>query len=91
MIGMYGGSWLIRKVLRIDERAENRARQLYGRYGAWSLLFSWVPVVGDPLCLVGGVLGIGFGRFSLLVAAGKLSRYAVVALLTLGGARVLHH
>jgi membrane protein YqaA with SNARE-associated domain len=86
LIGMYGGSWLVRTVLRIDEAAENRARQLYARYGAWSLLFSWLPIVGDPLCLVGGVLRVGFGRFSLLVAAGKFSRYAAIAWLTLAGA-----
>ncbi len=83
LIGMYGGSWLIRTLLRIDEQAENRAKELYTRYGAWSLLFSWLPVVGDPLCLVGGVLRVGFGRFSLLVVAGKLARYTAVAWLTL--------
>ncbi len=88
LIGMYGGSWLIRTVLRIDQAAEDRATRLYTRYGAWSLLFSWLPVIGDPLCLVGGALGIGFGRFSLLVAAGKFSRYAAVAWLTLAGARL---
>ncbi len=90
LIGAFGGSWLVRKVLRIDEQAETRARELYARYGAWSLLFSWLPVVGDPLCLVGGVLRIGFGRFSLLVATGKLARYATVAWLTLAGARLMN-
>ncbi len=89
LIGMYGGSWLIRSALRIDEQAENRARQLYARYGAWSLLFSWLPVVGDPLCLIGGVLRVGFGRFSLLVGTGKLARYAAVAWLTLGGMHIV--
>ncbi len=88
LIGMYGGSWLIRTLLRIDEQAENRAKELYTRYGAWSLLFSWLPVVGDPLCLVGGVLRVGFGRFSLLVGTGKLARYAAVAWLTLGGMHI---
>ncbi len=89
LIGMYGGSWLIRTLLRIDEQAENRAKELYTRYGAWSLLFSWLPVVGDPLCLVGGVLRVGFGRFSLLVGTGKLARYAVVAWLTLEGMHIV--
>jgi len=90
-IGIYGGDWLIRKVLRIDEVAEERADRLYGRYGSWSLLFSWLPVVGDPLCLVGGVLKVGFTRFSVLVFAGKLARYAVVAWLTLAGAQMMNH
>jgi membrane protein YqaA with SNARE-associated domain len=48
-----------------------------------------VPVLGDPLCLVGGLLRVGFGRFFLLVATGKLARYVGVALLTLEGSRLL--
>lgn len=45
----------------------------------------WLPIVGDPLCLLGGILKIGFGRFSLLVFIGKLARYALVAWLTVRG------
>ena len=90
-IGIYGGPWLIRKVLRIDEEAERRADTLYRRYGSWSLFFSWLPVVGDPLCLVGGLLKVGFTRFSILVFAGKLARYAFVAWLTLAGAEMMKH
>jgi membrane protein YqaA with SNARE-associated domain len=89
-VGIYGGDWLIRRVLRIDEEAERRADRLYGRYGSWSLLFSWLPVVGDPLCLIGGVLKVGFARFSVLVFAGKLARYAAVAWLTLAGAQMMN-
>jgi len=89
-IGIYGGPCMTRKLLRIDEVAEQRAARFYNRCGSWSLLFSWLPVVGDPLCLVGGVLKVGFARFSLLVFSGKLARYATVAWLTLNGARITH-
>ena len=78
-IGIGGGTFLIRKVLRIDARQQEKAEQLYARYGAWSLLLSWLPLVGDPLCLIGGVLKVNFARFSLLVFTGKLARYALVA------------
>ncbi|GFO68718.1 membrane protein [Geomonas limicola] len=81
-IGLYGGEFLRVKVLRMDERATQRAERIYGKFGSYSLLLSWLPVVGDPLCLVGGVLRIGFLRFSVLVFAGKLARYAAVAWLT---------
>lgn len=91
VIGMYGGPLLIRKVLRIDEATEQRADRFYTRYGSWSLLFSWLPVVGDPLCMVSGVLKIRFARFSLLVFSGKLARYAVVACLTLAGTQIMNH
>jgi membrane protein YqaA with SNARE-associated domain len=76
---------LITKVLRIDEDARKRAEQFYEKYGSWSLFLSWAPIVGDPLCLVGGLLEVSFARFSLLVFSGKLARYAVVASLTLAG------
>lgn len=85
LIGIYGGDFLVRRVLRIDEAAEKRGERFYSRYGAWSLLFSWLPIVGDPLCLAGGIMKVGFGRFSLLVFAGKLVRYALVAWLTVRG------
>ena len=88
-LGVYGGPWLIRRVLRIDEQAECRAKDFYRRYGSWSLLLSWLPVIGDPLCLVSGLLRIGFFRFSTLVFAGKFGRYAVVAWLTLHGSNLV--
>jgi membrane protein YqaA with SNARE-associated domain len=84
-IGVVVGPFLVRRVLRIGAAAEESAERFYRRYGVWSLLFSWLPVVGDPLCLTGGILKVGFGRFSLLVFTGKLARYAAVAWLTLGG------
>jgi membrane protein YqaA with SNARE-associated domain len=85
-IGLYGGKFLKERVLRMDDRATSKAEQLYRRFGAYSLLLSWLPVVGDPLCLVGGVLRVRLLHFSLLVFSGKLVRYAAVAWLTLKGA-----
>ena len=87
-IGLWGGPYLIRRLLRIADATRGRAERLFRRYGSWSLLFSWLPLIGDPLCLVGGALRTGFGRFSLLVAGGKAGRYAVVAWATLEGARL---
>lgn len=87
-IGLWGGPWLVRRVLRIDDVTQERAARFFARYGAWTLLFTWVPVVGDPLCLVAGVLRIRFWRFLLLVGVGKFVRYLLVALLTLEGTRL---
>ena len=87
-VGIAGGPFLIRRVLRVDAAAQERAGRLYGRYGVWSLLLSWLPVVGDPLCLAAGILRVGLGRFFLFVFTGKLIRYAAVAWLTLGGMQV---
>ncbi len=88
-IGIWGGPLLIRRILRIDPATEEAAVRFYRRYGVWSLLLSWMPIIGDPLCLAGGILKVDFTRFSLLVFTGKLVRYAVVAWLTLGGMWIL--
>ena len=55
-----------------------RAQAWFARYGVWSLLFSWVPVVGDPLTLVAGILQVTFWRFFLFVTLGKVFRYALI-------------
>ena len=82
-VGVWGGPFLVRRLLRLSAADEERAERFYTRYGSWSLLLSWLPVIGDPLCLVGGLLRVGFLRFSLLVVTGKLARYAAVAWLAL--------
>lgn len=58
--------------------ALEKARLQFQRFGSWSLLFSWLPVLGDPLTLVAGVLKVRFGLFLLLVASGKALRYALL-------------
>jgi membrane protein YqaA with SNARE-associated domain len=60
-----------------------RAQAWYGRYGRWSLLLSWVPVIGDPLTVIAGVMKEPLPTFILMVAAAKLARYLVVAAVTL--------
>lgn len=84
-VGLWGSELLVERLLRIDAAARRRAEACYARFGVWSLLLSWLPVVGDPLCLAGGVLRVGCGRFLLLVAVGKLARYAAVAFLAVPG------
>ena len=54
------------------------ARQRFMRYGRWSLLFAWLPLVGDPLTFVAGILKVQFISFLVLVAIGKSARYAIL-------------
>jgi membrane protein YqaA with SNARE-associated domain len=75
----------MKKLLRISSSERDRAERFFARYGSWSLFFSWLPIIGDPLCLAGGLLKIPFTRFSILVASGKALRYSTVAWLTLKG------
>ncbi|RWN25723.1 MAG: DedA family protein [Mesorhizobium sp.] len=57
----------------------NRATNWYRRYGRWSLLLSWMPIIGDPLTVVAGVLREPLWSFVAIVALAKVSRYLVVA------------
>ncbi|VVT13449.1 YqaA family protein [Hoeflea sp. EC-HK425] len=56
-----------------------RAQAQYQRFGYWSLLLAWVPIIGDPLTLVAGIMREPLWRFVILVSIGKVGRYAVLA------------
>lgn len=83
--------WLGRELLRFQDRrwfpltpaALARAQHGYRRWGRWSLLLSWLPVVGDPLTLAAGVMREPLRVFLPLVALAKTGRYVVLAMATL--------
>lgn len=68
----------------VGEVALDRAQRWYRRYGKWSLLASWLPIVGDPITVVAGVMREPLPVFLLLVTIAKTTRYAVLAVITLG-------
>lgn len=57
-----------------------RAQTRFAKYGSWSLLFAWVPVIGDPLTFAAGALKTPFPFFLALVAFGKTARYIAIGL-----------
>ena len=59
-----------------------RAQAWYLRYGRWSLLGSWLPIVGDPITVAAGALGERFLPFVVLVSIAKGARYVFLALVT---------
>jgi len=67
----------------VSTAALERAQQSYRRWGRWSLLLSWLPVIGDPLTLVAGVMREPLRVFVPLVVLAKGGRYLVLALVTL--------
>jgi len=70
-----------RRWFPVSAGALERAQGWYQRYGKWSLLLSWAPVIGDPLTLIAGVLREPLPVFLLLVAIAKIGRYIVVMLI----------
>lgn len=68
----------------VSESKLEKAQQSYLRYGRWSLLLSWVPIIGDPLTVVAGVMREPFLSFLLIVTLAKGVRYLVLTAVTLG-------
>lgn len=60
-----------------------QAQRWYQRYGKWSLLGSWLPIIGDPITVIAGVLKEPFWMFLILVTIAKVSRYLVLTAITL--------
>nr|WP_206020940.1 YqaA family protein [Pseudomonas aeruginosa] len=84
LLGRYIEHFRHRRWFPVQEDKLQRARQAYHRYGRWSLLLSWVPIIGDPLCVIAGVLREPFWSFLLIVLVAKAGRYLALAALTLG-------
>ena len=60
-------------------KAEGKAVAWLKKYGLWTLLFSWVPLFGDALCVAAGWMRFNFWACMALFAVGKLFRYLLVA------------
>ena len=77
-----------RYILRFKDRSwvptkdatNTRAQAWFARYGIWSLLLSWVPIIGDPLTLVTGIMRVSIGRFLIFVTLGKVLRHTLILL-----------
>lgn len=77
----------ILRVARADRSEKSKwhrsAQGWYDRFGYWSLLASWMPLIGDPITLIAGLLKEPLWRFCLLVGLAKTARYLIVAALAL--------
>lgn len=78
--GLKGEEMILQKGLIKKERLE-KASAFFSKYGGVSLLFSWVPIIGDSITFVAGVLKYDIKKFLFLVFLAKLGRY----LFLLGG------
>lgn len=73
-----------KKWFPVSPEKMQQAQGIYRKYGFWSLLLSWVPVIGDPITLIAGLLKESFPRFLLMVSIAKIGRYLCIYLLFLG-------
>lgn len=77
-LGRYLMHFQDRRWFPVSRPLVERATGWYQRFGVWSLLMAWVPVIGDPLTLVAGILRVDLRLFLLLVTVGKLGRYVAL-------------
>lgn len=68
----------------VSTRQLDKAQNTYERYGRVTLFFSWLPIVGDPITMIAGVMREPLWSFLLIVTLAKASRYVVLTALTLG-------
>ena len=82
-LGYWASLVVVKKWLRMSEDDFVRAEQRFVKYGMFSLCFAWVPIIGDPLTVMAGVLRVRLKWFLILVTAGKFLRYVVISYLVL--------
>jgi membrane protein YqaA with SNARE-associated domain len=79
----YKGAFYLEKKVYLTKEEIHTYSQKFSQYGGWILLLSWLPIIGDPLTLIAGVLRYSFRYFVLIVLLAKGLRYAVVIFLYL--------
>ena len=77
-LGFYARNLTIKKWFPFKETQIERSSKWFSKFGKWSLLFAWVPIVGDLLTFVAGLLRVRFLDLIILVAIGKVSRYLII-------------
>lgn len=75
ILGKYMNRWKDKKWFPFSIEQFKKAEYFFQRYGVWSLLGAWLPVIGDPLTLAAGVLNVKFSVFLIYVILGKAGRY----------------
>ena len=64
-----------KKWFPVNDKQIAKSEMYFKKYGIWSLLLAWVPIIGDPLTVIAGILRVNFFTFLLLVSISKTSRY----------------
>ena len=77
----YNGEDYLEKKKILKSSQLNKYRDLFNKYGSFSLLLSWMPIIGDPITIIAGLLKYNIYKFILLVTFAKFFRYLFVAYL----------
>ena len=77
-LGFYSRNLTTKKWFPFKNKQIENSSKWFNKLGKWSLLFAWVPVIGDPLTLAAGLFRVKFIEFVILVTIGKFSRYFLI-------------
>ena len=80
-LGLYIQKFKHKRWFYFSENQIEKAQAWFNRYGKWSLLMAWLPIGGDALTLIAGIMRVPLTLFVILVAIGKGSRYLALAFL----------
>ena len=77
IVNYFLGFWLYEKTKTklFSSKVGTKAHEYGEKYGYFILLFSWLPVIGDPLTLVAGVVRLRFVWFVLIAGSLRVARY----------------
>jgi membrane protein YqaA with SNARE-associated domain len=76
-LGLKGEQYLIdKKLLKVDNII--RSKKYFDKYGSYTLLLSWVPIIGDPITFMAGVLKYNIKKFIVLIIIAKGGRYIFI-------------
>ena len=78
VFGFYSRNLTTKKWFPFKDKQIENSSKWFSKFGKWSLLFAWLPIIGDPLTLVAGLLRVRFLDFIILVVIGKVSRYVLI-------------
>lgn len=73
-----------RKWFPVSAKNMLKAETIYKKYGYWALLLSWLPIIGDPITLIAGLLRENLLRFIIMVSIAKTGRYLFIYWVVLG-------
>jgi membrane protein YqaA with SNARE-associated domain len=78
VLGFYSRNLSTKKWFLFKEEQIEKSSIWFTKFGKWSLLFAWVPFIGDPLTLTAGLFRVRFIEFLILITIGKISRYIFI-------------
>lgn len=77
-LGRYALHWQHKRWFPVAPAQLTKGQQWFAKYGKWSLLLAWMPVVGDPITLFAGIMRLRVDVYVLLTLVGKAARYAIL-------------